>query len=108
MSGLANVWHSLRIAVRCKEDANYITVHFSNTSHEIDESIDKLSYSDATNGTLFLHYAKPYGVFCVGVLYNGRDLVNYKFYADLVFMWRFPILLAIGAFLLFNARTMSR
>ena len=64
-------------------------------------------YRDASNRT-FYHLAKPYNVFCVGVLYNGRDFVNYDFYAKLELMWRFPALLAVGVFLLFNAKAMSR
>ena len=87
---------------------DYITILFSNTSVDIEEAGDKLTHLDAFNGTTFSHHAKPYGVKCVGVMYNGRDWVNYKVYADLEFMWRFPILLAAGMFLLFNARTMSR
>ena len=94
--------------VSCKEDAEYITIHFSNTPVRINESSNKLTYSDATNGTLFVHYTKPYGMFCVGVLYGGKEKVNYTFYADRVFVWRFPIFLAVGLFLLFSAYAISR
>ena len=105
--GLSNSWHSLHIVIKC-ETSDYITILFSNSSVDIEESVDKLTYLDASNGTTFSRYVKPYNVTCVGVMYSGRDLVNYKVYAELEFMWRFPILLTVGVFLLFNARPMSR
>ena len=108
VKGLVNIWHSLSINIRCNKDAKYVTILFSNTSLDIEDSENKLTYSDSINGTSFYHYAKPYNVLCTGVMYSGRDAVKYMLYADLVFMWRFPILLTVGLFLLFHARNMSR
>ena len=107
VKGLATVWYGLQVVVKCKQDVRNVQIFFSNKSSEIDQSEDKLTYRDALNRT-FYHIAKPYDVFCVGVLYSGRDFVNYDFHARLEFMWRFPVLLAVGVVLLFKARNMSR
>ena len=104
--GLANVWSSLHIRVKC-ENPDYIQLLFSNTSVDIIESENVLRYPNDGNVT-FSHEVAPYNVFCVGVKYNGRDYVNYKLYGDVSLSWRFPVLLVTGAMLFFNARTMSR
>ena len=104
--GLANVWSGLNIKVKC-ENPEYVTLLFSNTSVDIIESEDTLRKPNLGNDT-FSYEVAPYNVFCIGVNYNGRDYVNYELYAEVVFMWRFPVLLLIGEVLLFNAQSMSR
>ena len=106
LPGLANAWTSLHIRVKC-ENPDYIQLLFSNSSVDMFETLDTLSYPNDGNITFF-HEVPPYNVFCVGVKYNGRDYVNYKLYADLVFMWRFPVLLLVGIVLFFCAPSMSR
>lgn len=104
---LVHMWDKVTVAVRTTKPAT-LAVTYGNSS------LTALSEDAATHSVSSPLQFSPYGVHCVALKRRmcqgsgAEDVVHYTIDAQLEIWLAYPVLVAVGLFLLFTAPSLSR